>query len=202
MALPGLELILASASPRRAELLSQLGVRCLIRPANIDEKVLKNELAQDYVRRLAEEKSEASAEQEEFAVLAADTVVVSSGDILGKPENAEDAQRMLWRLSGGWHEVYTGIALRAKGLQSAVVVSRVKFKALSEEEIGRYLTTPEPFDKAGAYGIQGLGALFVERIEGSYSNVMGLPLFETEALFARSGLSLWQFRDEERDCEN
>ena len=85
MALPGLELILASASPRRAELLSQLGVRCLIRPANIDEKVLKNELAQDYVRRLAEEKSEASAEQEEFAVLAADTVVVSSGDILGKP---------------------------------------------------------------------------------------------------------------------
>jgi len=81
-------------------------------------------------------------------------------------------------------------------------VSRVKFKALSEEEIDRYLMTPEPFDKAGAYGIQGLGALFVERIEGSYSNVMGLPLFETEALFARSGLSLWQFRDEERDCEN
>jgi septum formation protein len=199
MATLGSGLILASASPRRAELLSQLGVRCLIRPADIDERLLENELAQDYVRRLAEEKSQAGVRQEEFAVLAADTVVVSSGDILGKPENAEHAQRMLWRLSGGWHEVYTGIALRANGVQSAVVVSRVKFKALSEEEIGRYLTTPEPFDKAGAYGIQGLGALFVERIEGSYSNVMGLPLFETETLFALSGLSLWQFRDEERD---
>jgi len=199
MAPLGSGLILASASPRRAELLSQLGVRCLIRPADIDERLLENELAKDYVRRLAEEKSQTGVRQEEFAVLAADTVVVSSGDILGKPENAEHAQRMLWRLSGGWHEVYTGLALRTKELRSAVVVSRVKFKALSEEEIDRYLTTREPFDKAGAYGIQGLGALFVERIEGSYSNVMGLPLFETETLFARSGLSLWQFRDEQRD---
>ena len=115
---------------------------------------------------------------------------------MGKPKNRADAQETLRQLSGDWHEVYTGVALRAQETHSRVVASRVKFKVLSEIEIDRYLTVSEPYDKAGAYGIQGLGALFVERIEGSYSNVMGLPLFETEALFARAGLSLWQFRDE------
>lgn len=188
------DLILASASPRRAELLHQLGLRFHIQPADIDETISNNEASHDYVRRLAVEKAEAISLVSEGVILAADTVVVHRNRILGKPLNPQGAREMLHALSGSWHEVYTGTALITDVTRSLVTRTKVKFKAISDREIERYLETEEPFDKAGAYGIQGLGSLFVERIEGSYSNVMGLPLYETEALFVESGESLWTWR--------
>ena len=187
-------LILASASPRRAELLRQLGLRFQVQPADIDETIGKNESPEDYVRRLAVEKAEAISLVSEGVVLGADTVVVHRNQILGKPHNPQGAREMLRALSGTWHEVYTGTALVTDATRSSVTRTKVKFKAISDREVERYLETEEPFDKAGAYGIQGIGSLFVERIEGSYSNVMGLPLYETEALFLESGESVWTWR--------
>ena len=188
------DLILASASPRRAELLRQLGLRFQIQPADIDETIGENESPEDYVRRLAVEKAEAISLVLKGVVLGADTVVVHRNQILGKPHNPQGAREMLRVLSGSWHEVYTGTALVTDMTRSIVTRTKLKFKAISDQEIKRYLETEEPFDKAGAYGIQGVGSLFVERIEGSYSNVMGLPLFETEALFEESGTTLWAWR--------
>lgn len=187
-------LILASASPRRAELLRQLGLRFQVQPADIDETIGTNESPDDYVRRLAVEKAEAISLVSEGVVLGADTVVVHRNQILGKPHNRQGAREMLRALSGSWHEVYTGTALVTDATRSSVTRTKVKFKAISDREVERYLETEEPFDKAGAYGIQGIGSLFVERIEGSYSNVMGLPLYETEALFLESGESVWTWR--------
>ena len=187
-------LILASASPRRAELLRQLGLRFQVQSADIDEARGKNESPDDYVRRLAVEKAEAISLVSGGVVLGADTVVVHRNQILGKPHNSQGAREMLRALSGSWHEVYTGTALVTDATRSSVTRTKVKFKAISDREVERYLETGEPFDKAGAYGIQGIGSLFVERIEGSYSNVMGLPLYETEALFLESGESVWTWR--------
>ena len=193
-AITELELILASASPRRAELMCQLGLRFDVQPADIDETEVDHETPYDFVRRLAEEKAETVSFSSEGVVLAADTVVVHQDRTMGKPVNPQRAREMLRALSGSWHQVYTGTALVTEITRSVVTRTNVKFKAISDREIERYIETGEPLDKAGAYGIQGVGSLFVERIEGSYSNVMGLPLFETEALFEESGTTVWAWR--------
>ncbi|HEX9000274.1 MAG TPA: Maf family protein [Blastocatellia bacterium] len=169
-------LVLASASPRRSELLRAAGIEFTVRVADIDETVLPGESPGDYVRRLAGEKAQAVARAGEM-VLGADTTVVIGGEIAGKPVDAEDARRMLKLLSGQWHEVLTGVSLIRSGqIISEVAVTRVKFSELTEAEIDWYVSTGEPMDKAGAYGIQGYASRFVEGIEGNYSNVVGLPV--------------------------
>ncbi|OZB11880.1 MAG: septum formation protein Maf [Marinobacter sp. 34-60-7] len=189
------ELILASASPRRAELLTQMGVRFDVRPADIDETVADDESPGAYVERLAREKALAvAATQAGAVVLGSDTTVVLDGVILGKPTSAEDAEAMLDRLSGQTHQVMTGIAV-VSGQQccSDVVVTDVTFRALSREEIRAYVASGEPMDKAGAYGIQGLGGVFVAHLNGSYSSVVGLPLYETARLLSHVGYEVWQY---------
>ena len=191
------ELILASASSRRKELLAQIGVPFQSAAMDIDESVRLNELPNDYVMRLAREKARACLEHNpDSVVLAADTTVVVEGEILGKPENSEHAQRMLRQLSGKNHQVLTGIAVAKRikdeiTIASRVVVTDVSFAAISNQQIAQYIKTGEPMDKAGAYAIQGKAALFVERIEGSYSNVVGLPLAETGKLLQDFGIPLW-----------
>jgi septum formation protein len=187
---------LASASPRRTELLAQLGVNVRVTPVEIDESVQSGEKASAYVARLALEKSRvasASLAVGESLVLAADTTVVIDDLILGKPCDAADAKRMLRLLSGRTHAVLTAVSLRNKARES-VVVSRteVKFRALEADEIAAYWDGGEPADKAGAYAIQGMGAIFIEAIRGSYSGVMGLPLFETARLLRDFGYRLRQ----------
>jgi septum formation protein len=171
-----MKLVLASQSPRRAELLRDAGIEFIVSPANVDESVRAGEAPVDYVRRLAQEKAEAVAGD---LVLAADTVVVVAGEILGKPRDAVDAVRMLRLLSNRNHEVITGICLRGTGLWPVIIAhetTHVWFSQLTEEEIAAYVATGEPMDKAGAYAIQGIASRFIERIEGSYSNVVGLPV--------------------------
>ncbi|MDH3254872.1 MAG: Maf family protein, partial [Acidobacteriota bacterium] len=170
-------LILASASPRRRELLRNLGLEFLCRPVDLDETPLTGEAAEPYVRRLARAKAETVARKGEV-VLAADTVVVRDGQLLGKPVDPDEARAMLASLSGRDHSVYTGVAIHLPpGLtRDAVCRSEVTMAPLSREEVDWYVLTGEPLDKAGAYAIQGLGALLVERIDGNYSNVVGLPL--------------------------
>jgi septum formation protein len=172
-------IILASASPRRAELLRAAGVEFVVRVADVDETPLHGEQPQPYVLRLARAKAAAVARRSEAGavVLGADTTVVFGSEILGKPADDEDARRMLRKLGGAWHEVITGVCL-ARGTRevTAAEVTRVKFAPLSESEIEWYVSTGEPKDKAGAYAIQGYGSRFVERIEGNYANVVGLPV--------------------------
>jgi len=186
-------LILASASPRRSELLTQLGVDFRVHPADIDESVLKGESPGDYVERMAHEKAEAVAglyPEGDYAILAADTTVVIDGDVLGKPRDHLDGLAMLARLSGRTHEVTTAICLAGAGeAASAQVTTRVQFASLSQAICEAYLATDEPWDKAGAYGIQGLAGAFVLRIDGSYSNVVGLPLHETWQLLSARGVA-------------
>jgi len=186
------ELVLASGSPRRRELLEGLGVRFTVRPVDLDESPLPGEAPKDYVLRLAVEKAAAASGE---LVLAADTTVVVDGEILGKPRDDEDARRMLRLLSGREHSVLTGIAL---GKVAEVDETLVRFAPLSEAEIDWYVATGEPRDKAGAYAIQGLGSLFVEAVEGSYSNVVGLPIPRMYRLFARLGYDLKDFRSTPR----
>ncbi|MEP7341007.1 MAG: Maf family protein [Acidobacteriota bacterium] len=170
------KLILASASPRRSELLRAAGIEFTVRVADIDESVLTGESPEEYVLRLAREKAQAVAQAGEW-VLGADTTVVVNGEIVAKPVDADDARRMLQMLSGQWHEVLTGVSLIGGGqVLSEVAVTRVKFAELTDAEIDWYVATGEPMDKAGAYGIQGYASRFVESIEGSYSNVVGLPV--------------------------
>ena len=172
-------LILASASPRRAELLTTAGISFESLPVHIDETQLDGEAASDHVRRLAEEKARmALAKRGDAVVLGADTVVVVDERILGKPKDPEHAAAMLRALAGRSHEVLTGVAvLRAdRPPRVAVERTRVWMAALGNDEIAWYVATGEPMDKAGAYAIQGLASRFVERIEGSYSNVVGLPV--------------------------
>ncbi len=191
------ELLLASGSPRRKELLDQIGVHYQTASMDIDESVLENEVPHDYVVRLAREKAQAGINgHPDMVVLAADTTVVVSGNILGKPEDENDARRMLKLLTGSTHHVLTGIAVAtiAQGelrLESQVVSTEVYFSNISEQEIEQYIQTGEPMGKAGAYGIQGKASLFVERIEGSYSNVVGLPLAETGKLLERFNIAVW-----------
>jgi len=186
-------LILASASPRRAELLRALGLDFEIRPVDIDESPLRNEDPEGYVLRLAAEKAAAVATDNGTLVLAADTVVVLDGQILGKPADAEESRQMLRRLSGRVHTVLTGVALRAGAEQVAdVATTRVSFRTLSSADIDWYADCREPYDKAGSYAMQGLGALFVDRIDGSASNVIGLPVALLDELFDRLGHDLKQ----------
>jgi septum formation protein len=190
--IPSERLILASASPRRRELLTQAGLDFEVRAANIDETALPDEAAAAYVERLAIEKAQAvcalydKGAADSVTVLAADTaVVLPDGVILGKPVNAADARRMLALLAGRTHAVMTGLAAVSsarKGLVSAVEITQVTFLVLTDEEIAAYVASGEPLDKAGAYAIQGYAARWIPRIEGDYFNVVGLPIARTVAL--------------------
>jgi septum formation protein len=178
-----MRIILASASPRRAEILRNSAIPFETLAEIIDESRRPGELRADYVRRLALAKARAAAgvqrEPGECLFIGADTVVVAGDEILGKPESQDHARRMLRLLSGATHEVHTGLAIaRRPGATEAVIdeVTCVTFAPLSDEEIEAYIATGEPFDKAGAYGIQGIGGRYVTRIDGCYFNVMGLPL--------------------------
>ena len=184
-------LILASASPRRRELLSQLGLAFTVSAADIDETPREGEAAEAYVLRLAREKALAVAARHPGAwVLAADTTVALGPELLGKPADAEEARAMLSRLSGRIHDVYTGVALAGRHTEALVVRTRVTFRALGPGEIAWYAGTGEPLDKAGAYAVQGKGGFLVAAVEGSPTNVVGLPLGETLALLERAGVPL------------
>jgi septum formation protein len=178
-----LRLVLASRSPRRAELLRAAGFEFSVRVAEVDETPREGEPAREYVLRLAAEKARAVTAEADEIVLAADTTVVLGNEIMGKPVNEADAARMLRALAGQRHEVITGICLR-RGVREVcdVASTAVWFAELSEGEIADYVASGEPMDKAGAYGIQGLASRFIERIEGSYSNVVGLPVALTYRL--------------------
>jgi septum formation protein len=184
---------LASGSPRRRELLQQIGVSFRVVGMAVDEAVLPDEAPLAYVTRLAAAKAvagwERSRDAHQVPVLAADTAVVLDGKILGKPADGQDAEGMLRLLSGRTHEVLTAIALRtANGLQSRISRSEVTFRRIAAAEARAYWETGEPSDKAGAYAIQGRGAIFIADLRGSYSGVMGLPLFETAELLREAGL--------------
>ncbi len=185
---------LASASPRRSELLRQIGVRFVVRAAAIPEDRLAAETPENYVLRLAAAKAEAvwAADPGTAPVLGADTAVVLDEEILGKPESGAEAAQMLERLSGRSHRVLTAVAVRhGGGLETRLSESEVRFRATTAEERLAYCATGEPFDKAGGYGIQGHAAVFIEELKGSYSGVAGLPLFETAALLGRCGVDYW-----------
>lgn len=186
-----MRLILASASPRRSVLLREAGYDFEVEPADVDESPLAGEPARAYVIRVAADKARAvAARHPDGAVLAADTAVVVDGDLLGKPAGDEDAKAMLRRLSGRTHEVLTGIVLSRAGAElSDVAATQVRFRPLSAAEIDWYVASGEPHDKAGAYGVQGLAARFVEAVEGSYSNVVGLPVLAVRALLAAGGVA-------------
>lgn len=188
---------LASRSPRRAELLQQMGVSFSVVPADIDETPRAMERSDAYVKRLAIEKAQAGYALVlqkawfEMPVLAADTTVSIDGEILGKPQDDEDAYRMLSLMSGRWHEVHTGIAVAQAGHVAMEISSTmVQMDDLSDAVIRAYIATGEPKDKAGAYGIQGIAGSLIKRIEGSYSGVMGLPVYETAKLLKQAGIGL------------
>ena len=186
---------LASRSPRRAELLEQIGLNFFVLPSDVDETPLLNEPSHEYVVRLAAEKAQACFAKLQldqanlYPVLAADTSVSVDGRILGKPQDDDDAFQMLANLAGRWHEVHTGIAVATTtGVKTAISTTRVEMPHFSDEKILAYVATGEPRDKAGAYGIQGLASTMIKRIEGSYSGVMGLPIYETTILLEQAGI--------------
>lgn len=186
----GVEMVLASASPRRQEFLRRLGLVFHGVPAEVDEGLLPGEPAPEAARRLAGQKARAVAMAwPGAAVLAADTLVVLDQHILGKPLDREDARRMLGLLSGAEHQVVTGYCLLWQGREDCgQAVSRVRFRALSPAEIAAYVASGEPLGKAGAYAVQGLGAALVDQVGGSYTNVVGLPLAEVVELLLRRGI--------------
>jgi len=199
------KIYLASKSPRRRELLRQIGVEFELlllrsdgpRGADVTEEVLPGESALDYVARVANEKAAFALKVLRMRhlparpVLAADTTVTIDGEILGKPADRQEAIAMLERLSGRTHKVLTSIAVHGNDMaEQRTQISQVRFGILSPASIAAYCATPEPYDKAGAYGIQGSAALFVEHIEGSHSGIMGLPLYETAQLLRQAGLPL------------
>ncbi len=213
------QIILASASPRRKELLDQIRISYSVTPVDIDETPLPNEAPLDYVQRLAAEKSaacvlllgdrlssgmvcmpqalrlrsgEPCGEQARRPVLAADTAVVLGDQIMGKPKDRDDALAMLRQLSGKMHRVYTAVSLRGSEHGQAVSITEVTFRLLSEPEIAAYWQSGEPCDKAGSYAIQGMGGVFVASINGSFSGVVGLPLFETAELLSRQGIGFFK----------
>jgi septum formation protein len=185
-------LYLASQSPRRRELLEQIQVAYQTLKVDTDESIHKNEAPETYVQRVALQKAQAGyALQPQDCVLGADTSVIYQQHILGKPVDKADAQRMLQTLSGQTHQVMTAVAIVSADLQlSQLNVSQVRFRVLTAAEIQAYIETQEPMDKAGSYAVQGLASIFIERIEGSYSGVMGLPLYETAQLLQQVDKSL------------
>lgn len=193
---------LASGSPRRREILENLGYTVQRLPAEIDETPYPQEKAADYVQRLAREKNAAAVAQwqaahdepPEFPILTADTTVAYQNQILGKPENEAHAAEMLAQLSATTHQVYTAVSVYWQGeTRTLLQQSDVTFKTMSAAEIAAYIASGEPMDKAGAYGIQGLGGVFVAHLQGSFTGVMGLPVFETAALLAQFGLAVPPF---------
>lgn len=191
------QLYLASGSPRRRELLTQIGVPFSVISADIDETPMNHETPSAYVERLARGKAEAGrraiVSAGDFCVLGADTAVVLDGKILGKPVDEAQACAMLMLLAGQQHEVLTAIAvLEGDRCESRVVRSLVRFRAIDRDEAAAYWASGEPRDKAGGYGIQGLGAVFVASLNGSYSAVVGLPLCETAELVGHFGIPCWQ----------
>lgn len=188
-------LFLASASPRRRELLDQIGVQFECFPVDIDESLRPGEPAADYVVRLALTKAQRAAAElpRSAVVLGADTVVVCDGEVFGKPRDAADGYRMLRALSGRTHQVMTAVAVGRTGdWRHRLVSTEVTFRTLDEAECARYWDSGEPLDKAGGYAIQGFGAVFVAKMSGSYSAVVGLPLMETAALLREAGIEYWQ----------
>jgi len=187
-------IILASGSPRRQQLLRQLGLDFSTEPSCVDEKL---DLSLDFgqlAAKMALNKAFAVAcKHNEGLVLGADTIVVLDGKIMGKPSTTSEAEEMLKSLSGRWHKVFTGVSLvdaATKRYINDFEESRVKFKYLSDSEIQNYIKTGEPMDKAGAYGIQGMGALFVEKIEGDYYNIVGLPLFKLNKMLKEFNITI------------
>lgn len=192
-----LQIYLASRSPRRAEILKLLNIKFEVISPDIDESVHFDESPEGYVLRLAQAKAakglyELQALQlASLPMLAADTTVAIDGTILGKPESDEQSRTMLLGLSGRWHEVHTAVALASEyGIMTALSSTRVEMADLTKEDIQAYIATGEPSDKAGAYGIQGFASTFIKRIEGSYSGVMGLPIYETCQLLKAAGVKL------------
>lgn len=188
-------IILASASPRRRQLLEQLGVEHTVYPADIPECPETDESPKAYVNRIAAEKSLIVQERkiQHAAVLAADTEVVIDNEILGKPRDKQHAAMLLSRLSGREHQVLSAVSLRyGSSHWQATSISVVKFRDISKAEIEAYCQTGEPLGKAGAYAVQGIGAIFVRHMEGSYSGIMGLPLFETAGLLENIGLNIFK----------
>jgi septum formation protein len=209
MTLPENRIYLASRSPRRRELLKQIGVsfatlllrETLPRLADVDEAALPDEGPADYACRIARKKAGTGWTQliqrklPPLPVLAADTIVVLNGCVFGKPESSARAQEMLIALSGQTHEVLTAVAVAAQnGTQVRISASTVRFRKISEREISMYLASDETYDKAGGYAIQGMAAVFIAEITGSYSGVMGLPLFETAQLLEESGIEIFPDR--------
>lgn len=192
------QIILASASPRRQELLQQIGIRARVQPVDIDESRYPDEPVLAFVQRLAKQKAQAGAgliknetgdNQASLPVLGSDTVVEADGVILGKPEDRHHARLMLQMLSGATHRVHTAVAVVCSGkLLIDTSSSEVRFKALANSEIAAYVETGEADDKAGSYAIQGIAAQFIENIDGSFSGVMGLPIFETVRLLKQCGV--------------
>ncbi len=180
--------VLASASPRRRDLLTLIGIPHEVRPANVDESLRAGESPAAYVERLAREKALALGDHDAVAI-GSDTTVVVDGEVLAKPESEADAARMLRRLAGRSHTVLTGVAVAWRGrVESGVEEVGVTFRALSDADIAAYVATGEPMDKAGAYGIQGFGATIVTRVDGDYFAVMGLAVNRMVRLFERLGL--------------
>jgi len=187
-------LILASTSPRRRELLRRIGVQFSVAPADVDESVMPGEPAEEYAARVARDKARMAMQRISAGiVIAADTIVVLDNEIMGKPADPGDAERMLMKLSGRMHRVITGVAVAEAGTGRELVktaITRVWFRHLSSSEITSYVASGEPLDKAGAYGIQEKGALLVERIEGCYCNVVGLPLSLLNSMLQEFSISL------------
>ncbi|WP_110685226.1 Maf family protein [Salinicola aestuarinus] len=183
---------LASASPRRRELLASIGLSVEVAPADIDESRLNDEPPAQFVSRLAREKAEAGHRDDGLVTLGADTLVVCDDQVFGKPIDAADARRMLEALSGRAHRVLSAVAVVGpRGVTECRVATTVHLREIGESEIVAYWATGEPADKAAGYAIQGRAAIFVERLEGSYSAVVGLPLHETAELLSAQGVSLW-----------
>ncbi|ADQ40792.1 maf protein [Caldicellulosiruptor acetigenus I77R1B] len=190
--------ILASSSPRRIELLKQFGIEFEVIPSNVDESIDQSLSVEENVMQLAKKKAQEvfnklGEDSKQSLVIAADTVVFVEGVILGKPSNEDEAFWMLRKISGKWHTVYTGVCI-IDGPSERILVeyekSNVYIKQMSDEEILSYISTKEPFDKAGAYAIQGFGSLIVERIEGCFYNVVGLPLYKLNIMLQKLGYDL------------
>jgi septum formation protein len=187
-------IILASASPRRQQLLTKIGLKFSVEPSFIDENIKDDMAFGPLVADMAFQKAMAIAKKyEQGLVIGADTIVVLDSEILGKPSTLQEAKEMLSRLSGRWHRVFTGLSLidaASKRYLNEFEESRVKFKDISDFEIQNYIKTREPMDKAGAYAIQGKGALLVEKIEGDYYNIVGLPLFKLNLMLAQFDMKI------------